>query len=95
MEKPILVIDSNVIIKHQDLSNLQIKYDIQTVPSVISEIRDAQARARLRELAFELKTVMPDPESITKILEFSKKTGDYVSISPTDGQVISLAYQCL
>jgi rRNA maturation endonuclease Nob1 len=53
MEKPILVIDSNVIIKHQDINNLQLKYDIYTVPSVISEIRDAKARTTLRELAFE------------------------------------------
>jgi outer membrane biosynthesis protein TonB len=38
---------------------------------------------------------MPEAASISHILEFSKMTGDYVSISPTDGQVISLAHQLL
>ena len=92
-QRPILVIDSNVIIKHQDLNALHQKYDIFTVPSVISEIRDPKARATLRSLPFDLKSIMPDTPSISHILEFSKMTGDFVSISPTDGQVISLAHQ--
>jgi len=38
---------------------------------------------------------MPDKSSIGFVLDFSKKTGDFINISPTDGQVISLAYELL
>ena len=38
---------------------------------------------------------MPDKPAINFVLDFSKKTGDYVSISPVDGQVIALAYELL
>ena len=90
-DKPILIIDSNVIIKHQDLDNLNLKYNIMTVPNVISEIRDPKARETLRGLTFDLKTKMPERQAIDFVLNFSKKTGDYVSISAVDGQVIALA----
>merc|ERR1712110_56269 len=89
--KHTLIIDSNVIIKHQDLENLALKYNICTVPNVISEIRDPKARETLRGLTFDLKTKMPDRDAINFVVNFSKKTGDYISISPVDGQVIALA----
>lgn len=38
---------------------------------------------------------MPDRASIDFVLDFSKQTGDYVSISPVDGQVIALAYESI
>merc|ERR1712029_576966 len=93
MAKPILVIDSNAIIKHQDLDNLATKYRIYSVPSLVSEIKDPISRDKLRNLNFEINYVMPDKPAINFVLDFSKKTGDYISISPVDGQVIALAYE--
>lgn len=65
-----------------------------TVPAVLSEIKDRDARSRV-ELTLRpfltLKT--PSPASIKVITDFAKKTGDFPVLSAPDIQVLSLAYE--
>jgi RNA-binding protein NOB1 len=44
-------------------------------------------------LPYDLKVIQPDPESISVINEFSKKTGDFAVLSLTDVKVLALTYQ--
>ena len=42
-DRPILVIDTNVLIKHSNLQELMLKYELYTVPQVVKEVRDPNA----------------------------------------------------
>lgn len=44
-------------------------------------------------LPFDLKVQEPSPENIAYVREFSKKTGDYASLSAVDLKVVALTYQ--
>ncbi|XP_010610658.1 RNA-binding protein NOB1 isoform X2 [Fukomys damarensis] len=72
----------------QDIGN-----NIYTVREVVSEIRDKATRRRLAVLPYELRFREPLPEYVRLVTEFSKKTGDYASLSATDIQVLALTYQ--
>uniref|UniRef100_A0A452GA49 RNA-binding protein NOB1 n=1 Tax=Capra hircus TaxID=9925 RepID=A0A452GA49_CAPHI len=67
--------------------------NIYTTRNVISEIRDKATRRRLAVLPYELRFKEPFPEYVRLVTEFSKKTGDYPSLSATDIQVLALTYQ--
>ena len=89
-----LVVDSGPIIRHTGLSSLYGKADHYfTVPAVLQEIRDARARSHLESLPFELQSREPSKESIHAVIEFSKLTGDYQSLSTVDLQVLALVYE--
>merc|ERR1719276_593236 len=80
-----LVVDSGAIIKHSGFSTLHnsaTKYI--TTQGVIDEIRDAKARHHLESLPFQLEVREPSAEGIQAVLSFSKKTGDYASLSSVD-----------
>ncbi|XP_048211166.1 RNA-binding protein NOB1 [Perognathus longimembris pacificus] len=66
---------------------------IYTIREVVSEIRDRATRRRLAVLPYELRFKEPRPECVRRVTEFSKKTGDYPSLSATDIQVLALTYQ--
>jgi RNA-binding protein NOB1 len=86
-----LVVDSGPIIKHTGLSNLRGKAnEYFMVLAVLEEVRDAKARQHLQQFPFELKVKEPSPESMQRIIEFSKQTGDYPSLSTVDLQVLAL-----
>lgn len=88
-----LVVDSGAIIKHTGFSRLHNtanKYI--TTQGVIDEIRDSKARAHLETLPFELEVREPSAEGLTKMVEFSKKTGDYASLSAVDMHILALLY---
>jgi RNA-binding protein NOB1 len=88
-----LIIDSGAIIKHSGFSTLHnsaSKYF--TTQGVIDEIRDSKARHHLDSLPFKLDVREPTPEGITKVVDFSKKTGDYASLSIVDLHVLALLY---
>lgn len=59
----------------------------------MDEIRDKPTRRSLAFLPYELKFKEPLPEHIRTVTEFSKKTGDYASLSATDIKVLALTYQ--
>ncbi|XP_044519076.1 RNA-binding protein NOB1 isoform X2 [Gracilinanus agilis] len=66
---------------------------IYTIREVVTEIRDKATRRRLAVLPYELHYKEPCPEYVRLVTEFSKKTGDYPSLSATDLQVLALTYQ--
>jgi RNA-binding protein NOB1 len=58
----------------------------------MQEIRDAKAREHLGQLPFELVAREPTKEGLKAVIEFSKKTGDFQSLSTVDLQVLALLY---
>ena len=67
---------------------------IFTTPSVISEIKDAAARARLETLVMPFITLRTPSANSTKfVVEFARKSGDFAVLSKTDIEVIALAYE--
>ena len=88
-----LIIDSGAIIKHTGFSTLHnsaSKYF--TTQGVIDEIRDSKARHHLESLPFQLDVREPTAEGMAKVIDFSKKTGDYASLSTVDLHVLALLY---
>jgi RNA-binding protein NOB1 len=64
-----------------------------TTKSVISEIRDPDARSRIENLYLPFLNIQsPKPESIKHVKEFARKTGDAGVLSATDIGVLALAY---
>ncbi|EHY55152.1 20S-pre-rRNA D-site endonuclease nob1 [Exophiala dermatitidis] len=64
-----------------------------TTPSVLAEIRAPEARQRIDTLYKPFLTVRtPRPESVKRIKEFARKTGDGAVLSQTDFEVLALAY---
>lgn len=48
---------------------------------------------RLCILPYDLTVDEPSPESVRHVIDFAKKTGDYLSLSSADIKVIALTYQ--
>ncbi|KAF1393314.1 hypothetical protein PFLUV_G00037790 [Perca fluviatilis] len=67
--------------------------NIYTLRDVVDEIRDKPTRRSLAFLPYTLNFKEPHPEHIRLVTEFSKKTGDYPSLSATDIKVLALTYQ--
>jgi rRNA maturation endonuclease Nob1 len=96
--KPVhtIVLDAGPILKNTPpLSTLLAQCDeIITTPSVVSEIRDPDARLRVETLYLPfLKQRSPTPKSFNIISEFARKTGDRSVLSRTDIEVLALAYE--
>jgi RNA-binding protein NOB1 len=89
-----MVVDSGPIIKESNVPQWLGRADsFYTVPAVIQEIRDAKARHQLQQqwiplLGLQVKE--PSAESMQRVVEFSKLTGDYPSLSAVDLQVLAL-----
>ncbi|XP_004468172.2 RNA-binding protein NOB1 [Dasypus novemcinctus] len=77
----------------RDAALQDIGKNIYTIREVVSEIRDKATRRRLAVLPYELRFKEPFPEYVRLVTEFSKKTGDYPSLSATDIQILALTYQ--
>ncbi|XP_069824640.1 RNA-binding protein NOB1 isoform X2 [Dendropsophus ebraccatus] len=86
-----VVADSGAFLRNAALQ--EIGALIYTVREVVDEIRDKPTRRRLAVLPYELVFREPTPDSIQLVTDFSKKTGDYVSLSATDIKVLALTYQ--
>ncbi|XP_018416457.1 PREDICTED: RNA-binding protein NOB1 isoform X2 [Nanorana parkeri] len=86
-----VVADSGAFLRNAVLQD--IGTHIYTVRDVVNEIRDKATRRRLAVLPYELHFKDPKPETVQLVTEFSKKTGDYGSLSATDIKVLALAYQ--
>jgi len=85
-----LVIDTAGFIRNAPLQ--EFGQNLITLSEVTEEIRDKETKQRLRCLPYQLQFMEPDPESIKFVTDFSKKTGDYASLSATDIKVIALTY---
>ncbi|KAL1957042.1 hypothetical protein VTO42DRAFT_6419 [Malbranchea cinnamomea] len=95
--KPVhtIVLDSGPLIKNvPPISTLLAQsHALVTTPSVISEIRDPDARDRIETLYLPFLTQRsPKPSSLSFVAEFARKTGDRAVLSKTDLEVIALAY---
>jgi RNA-binding protein NOB1 len=91
-----IVLDASPLLLNQPSisSLLATAEDLYTVPAVIAEIRDPQARNRLETTVLPfLKVRSPSPVSIQTVSEFARKTGDFAVLSGPDLQVLALAYE--
>ncbi|KAM6942757.1 RNA-binding protein NOB1 [Xenentodon cancila] len=86
-----VVADSGAFLKKVPLQ--EIGRNIYTLRAVVDEIRDRQTRRSLTFLPYQLHFREPLPEHVRHVTEFSKKTGDYPSLSATDIKVLALTYQ--
>lgn len=64
-----------------------------TCQEVVDEITNKRQLRRLVVLPYDLTVKQVFPESVRVVTEFSKKTGDYPSLSATDIKVMALTYQ--
>uniref|UniRef100_T2M3I8 RNA-binding protein NOB1 n=1 Tax=Hydra vulgaris TaxID=6087 RepID=T2M3I8_HYDVU len=86
-----IVADSAAFIRNVDLQSLGKR--IFTIGEVIDEIRDCATKQRLSVLPYEIEFREPSSECLKFVSEFSKKTGDFKSLSAVDLRVIALTYQ--
>uniref|UniRef100_A0A915Q498 RNA-binding protein NOB1 n=1 Tax=Setaria digitata TaxID=48799 RepID=A0A915Q498_9BILA len=85
-----LIADSGAFIKRVPLYDLA--SEIYTVSGVISELKCEKMRHLLEGLPYQIQIREPTAESLHIITEFSKKTGDYPSLSAVDLKVLSLVH---
>lgn len=86
-----LVVDTTAFIKAGNLQD--IAENVYTIQEVIDEITNDRQRKKLVVLPYDLAVKNVFTENIKFVTEFSKKTGDYTSLSATDIKVMALAYQ--
>ncbi|CAG9836426.1 unnamed protein product [Diabrotica balteata] len=91
--KPVsyLVVDTTAFIQNAPLQDVGEK--MVTCPEVVDEIKNKRQLRRLVVLPYDLIVQDVFPENVSLITEFSKKTGDYPSLSATDIKVMALTYQ--
>ncbi|KAI1355893.1 Nin one binding Zn-ribbon like-domain-containing protein [Xylaria sp. FL0043] len=96
--KPIhaLILDAGPLIKNDPpVSTLLAQaHELYTLPSVISEIRDAATRSRVETTLLPfLKLRSPRPASIKFVTDFARRTGDLEVLSKPDTHLMALAYE--
>ncbi|KAI1113311.1 Nin one binding Zn-ribbon like-domain-containing protein [Nemania sp. NC0429] len=96
--KPIhaLILDAGPLIKNDPpVSTLLAQaHELYTLPSVVSEIRDAATRSRVETTLLPfLKLRNPRPASIKFITDFARRTGDLEVLSRPDIHLMALAYE--
>merc|ERR1712029_717172 len=85
----LLVVDTAGFIKNVAFDDYA--EEVVTLEEVVAEIRDKETRNRLKSNPLDIEYKYPDDTSVSKIIEFSRKTGDYGSLSLTDVKVMALA----
>ncbi|XP_053208128.1 RNA-binding protein NOB1-like [Panonychus citri] len=85
-----LIVDSSGFINGFDIHELT--ENVVTLVDVIGEIKDRQTKERLSRLPYQIDFRDPDPEDVKIVSQFSRKTGDYASLSPVDLKLIALTY---
>lgn len=86
-----LIVDTSAFIRNAALQD--IGANILTEQAVVDEITSKRQLRRLVVLPYDLKVQEAFSENIKFVTEFSKKSGDYTSLSATDIKVIALTYQ--
>ena len=85
-----LVVDSGGFIKAAPLIDLGSK--IYTIAVVVDELQDKKTIQRVKAFPFDIIYREPSSESVRAVIEVSKKTGDYASLSVTDLKVLALTH---
>lgn len=91
--KSTLIIDTNVFIKHPEIHQIFAEFEVMTTKSVISELRDPNSKQKAKLNYGNYKIAKPSDKAVAWVINFAKKTGDYVSISKADTEVIALAVE--
>ncbi|KAF2269369.1 hypothetical protein CC78DRAFT_539922 [Lojkania enalia] len=96
--KPVhsLIVDTGPLIKNTVSISTMLSQaeEIYTTPAILSEIRDTATRSRIAtSLMPFLKVRSPSSKSYERIVEFSKKTGDFSVLSRQDLGILALAYE--
>ncbi|XP_046466111.1 RNA-binding protein NOB1 [Neodiprion pinetum] len=86
-----LIVDTSAFIRNAAIQD--IAANVITPQDVVNEITNKRQLRRLVVLPYDLIIKDVFPENIHFVTEFSKKTGDYRSLSATDIKVIALTYQ--
>ena len=92
----IIVLDAGPMLKNEPaVSSLLAQCEVLiSVPSIVSEIRDASARSRVETTLLPFLTLRtPVPESVKVVSDFARKTGDYEVLSRPDLHILALAYE--
>lgn len=85
-------IDANAFLHCRSLLQVGLETVLGTTSSVLNELKDQKAKDLINSLPFELKVELPSQKAMKAVREFAAKTGDIVSLSDTDLEVIAIAY---
>ncbi|KAG0210198.1 Nin1 binding protein [Mortierella sp. GBA30] len=88
-----LVLDTSPFLRGGALKLRALADKFFTIPEVLNEIRDKQARNDLAMLPFDIEVINPTETSVRAVAAFARKTGDYAVLSATDLRVLALTYQ--
>jgi len=91
-----IVLDTSPLLNNTpSISTLLAKCEkLYTVPAILDEVKDVNARSRLETMVLPFLTIKtPESESIKLVSDFSRRTGDYSVLSKPDIQVLALAYE--
>ena len=94
-QDPEVVVDTNFFIRHPNVREFLLKNKVYTTSSVLSEIKDPNARAIAKECFQDFKILNPCKQALFFVNRFTKATGDYYSLSQTDTEVIALAIELI
>jgi len=86
----LLVVDTAALIKGVRLERLA--SELYTIDEVLREVKDESSRRFVAAFPFEIKTRQPSAEAVQRVSDFSKKTGDYPSLSVVDLKVLALTF---
>ncbi|KAK6061468.1 hypothetical protein COOONC_00861, partial [Cooperia oncophora] len=91
-EKPVkhLVLDTGAIIANVNLHEIAENY--YAPPEIVDELRSHRSKITFDTLPFEVLIREPSANALRKVVDASKKTGDFVSLSLADIKVIALTY---
>ena len=98
LRKPVhtLVLDAGPLLKNEPNASTLLSEceSLLTVPSVIAEIRDENARSRIETTILPFLTIRsPSEKSLRFVTDFSRKTGDLAVLSKTDLLCLALTYE--
>ena len=91
-----IVLDAGPLLKNEpSISTLLAKSErLFTIPSVVAEIKDKNARSRVETTFLPFLTIKdPSPISVKFVTDFARKTGDLAVLSKPDIKVLALAYE--
>lgn len=65
-----------------------ISYKFVSVSKVIDEARDPRSRHSLNFLPFDVNTMESSPDSLKKVINFARATGDLQTLSDVDSNLL-------
>ena len=98
LRKPVhtIVLDAGPLLKNEPTVSTLINQceNLLTIPSVIAEIRDENARSRIETTLLPFLTIRsPGERSLRFVTDFSRRTGDLAVLSKTDLLCLALTHE--